>query len=128
MKSGKIKFFWPNSYGFLLILLLLAGCETSVEFQTHDLPKLTIISQVSPNGWEEGQRVYVYASQSPSDSSQFYTPEELMGKTIIVIVNLAPATIAGEESIGMLLALDIDETSIALLTGDKDLKPGSLVR
>jgi hypothetical protein len=40
---------------------------------------LTIISQVSPNDWADGQqRVYVYASQSPSDSSQFYTPEELV--------------------------------------------------
>ncbi len=57
------------------ILLLLAGCETSVDFQSNALPKLTIISQVAPT--VEGQHVYVYASQSPTDSSQFYTPEHL---------------------------------------------------
>jgi len=56
---------------------MMSGCETSVDFQPHFSPRLTIISQITLDGWYEGQRVYVYASQSPSDSSQFYTPENL---------------------------------------------------
>src|SRR3954471_9807577 len=35
---------------------------------------------------------------------QAYTPEELIGKTIVIVANLAPRMIRGEESRGMLLA------------------------
>ena len=41
-----------------------------------EVPRLTILSHLSP-GSPEKQRVYVYASQSPGDSSKFYTPEDL---------------------------------------------------
>jgi len=67
--------------GILFVLtislgLLFSGCETSLELPNNGLPKLTIISHLSSNGWEP-QRVFVYASQSPSDSSQFITPANL---------------------------------------------------
>lgn len=62
-------------------LLLLAGCETSFDFQLNAVPKLTIISHLAPNSvpdnWES-QRVYVYATQSPSDTSNFFTPDDLV--------------------------------------------------
>ncbi|MBK9981495.1 MAG: DUF4249 domain-containing protein [Saprospiraceae bacterium] len=64
----------------ICILLLSAGCETTIDFQSKAEPKLTIISQISPilpSSWDEAQRVYVYASQSASDSSLFYTPDNL---------------------------------------------------
>ena len=56
--------------------LFISGCETSLELPNNNLPKLTIISHLSSNGWEK-QRVFVYASQSPLDSSQFITPANL---------------------------------------------------
>lgn len=56
--------------------LLVSGCETTLELPNNGLPKLTIISHLSTNGWEK-QRVFVYASQSPLDSSQFITPANL---------------------------------------------------
>lgn len=56
--------------------LLVSGCETTLELPTNDLPKLTIIAHLSTDGWEK-QRVFVYASQSPLDSSQFITPANL---------------------------------------------------
>jgi hypothetical protein len=70
-----------NVQGIFLILilnlgLLVSGCETTLELPTNNLPKLTIISHLSSNGWEK-QRVFVYASQSPLDSSQFVTPANL---------------------------------------------------
>jgi hypothetical protein len=40
------------------------------------VPKLTIISHLAPGSWEE-QRVYVYASKSPLDSTQFYSPANI---------------------------------------------------
>ena len=56
--------------------LLVSGCETSLELPDNGLPKLTIISHLSSNGWEK-QRVFVYASQSPLDPNQFITPDNL---------------------------------------------------
>lgn len=55
-----------------------------------------------------------------------YSPESLVGKNIVVLVNLAPAKIRGIESHGMLLAATSGK-EISLLTVDKDLRPGSPV-
>jgi len=56
-----------------------------------------------------------------------YSPDELIGKNIAVVVNLEPATIRGVESQGMLLAASSDE-SLSILTLEKDLPPGSAVK
>ena len=55
---------------------------------------------------------------------KFYDPEELVGRQIVVIVNLEPATLMGEKSDGMLLAADIDGEPI-LLSTDKEVPPGT---
>jgi methionyl-tRNA synthetase len=56
----------------------------------------------------------------------WYSPEQLVGKTIVVVVNLKPAVIRGEESQGMLLAAT-HGSDLALLTLDKELPPGAEV-
>jgi len=55
-----------------------------------------------------------------------YTAEELQGKLIIVVNNLAPAVLRGVESQGMLLATQAGER-IVLLVPDSDVPPGSEV-
>jgi methionine--tRNA ligase beta chain len=57
-----------------------------------------------------------------SGIAQYYTPEELVGKTIIVIANLEPRMLMGEESQGMLLATDGDKP--VLLTPMEEVTPG----
>jgi len=56
-----------------------------------------------------------------------YSPEELVGKKIVVIANLAPVTLRGVESNGMLLAASDDE-HIVLLTPEKDIASGAQVK
>ncbi len=56
-----------------------------------------------------------------------YSQEELLGKNVVVVTNLEPKKIASFVSQGMLLAAD-DESTIALLGPDHDIKPGSKVR
>ena len=52
-----------------------------------------------------------------SGISQYYTPEEMVGRTVILIANLKPAKIRGIESHGMLLAAsDADRTMLSLVT------------
>ncbi|AKB73777.1 Methionyl-tRNA synthetase [Methanosarcina lacustris Z-7289] len=60
--------------------------------------------------------------------SSYYTPEELIGKNIVVLTNLKPAKLCGVESNGMMLAADDGGAIVAALMPDKDLKPGSKIR
>ncbi len=56
-----------------------------------------------------------------------YTPEELMGKTVVLVANLKPAKLMGIESQGMLLAASNGE-ALAVATFDRDAKPGGRVK
>ncbi len=56
-----------------------------------------------------------------------YSVEELIGRNIIVVNNLAPAVLRGVESQGMLLAAR-DDDKVVLLTTEKDVAPGSRVQ
>ncbi len=58
--------------------------------------------------------------------SQFYEPEQLIGKKIIIVANLKPAKLMGIESNGMLLAAK-DGESLRLLTVDGEIKPGAKI-
>jgi methionine--tRNA ligase beta chain len=55
-----------------------------------------------------------------------YTPEELIGRQIVVVANLEPAKLRGLESQGMLLAAS-DEGRVIILTPDKTVQPGAKV-
>ena len=55
-----------------------------------------------------------------------YTPEELIGKHVVVLVNIEPTKLMGVTSDGMILAA-IDDDKISLLTVDKPVKHGSKV-
>jgi methionyl-tRNA synthetase len=59
--------------------------------------------------------------------AKHYKPEELVGKTIILVANLQPTKLMGVESQGMILAADAGD-GLALATFDKEAKPGSKVR
>ena len=52
-----------------------------------------------------------------SGIAQFYTPEDMVGRTVILIANLKPAKIRGIESHGMLLAAsNADKSALSLVT------------
>ena len=55
-----------------------------------------------------------------------YTPEELVGRQIVVVANLETATLRGLESQGMLLAAS-DEGRVIILTPEKPVPAGSKV-
>jgi methionyl-tRNA synthetase len=61
--------------------------------------------------------------------AQQFEPESLIGKTIVVVANLAPRKMRGLESQGMLLAASAaDGPPLGLLTIDADVPPGSIIR
>ena len=56
-----------------------------------------------------------------------YTPQSLEGRTIAVLTNLEPRVVRGVDSQGMLLAAQCGD-EVSILTSDKEIEPGSVVR
>ncbi len=59
---------------------------------------------------------------------EHYTPEQLVGKLIVVVNNLAPVMLRGETSNGMLLAATSGEKVIVLIPDDPECVPGAKVK
>jgi methionyl-tRNA synthetase len=57
-----------------------------------------------------------------------YAPEQLVGKQIVVVANLAPAVLRGVESQGMLLAASDAEGKLALVVPDRLIGTGASVK
>ncbi len=65
--------------------------------------------------------------QVVSGIAKWYAPEDLVGKKIIVVANLAPAKLCGVESNGMIVAADVGEDARVIFV-DKDIPNGSKLR
>ena len=59
---------------------------------------------------------------------QHYTPEQLVGKNIVIVNNLAPAMLRGEASNGMLLAASSGEKVILLTVDDPECVAGAKIK
>lgn len=66
--------------------------------------------------------------QIVSGIANWYAPEDLVGKKIVFVANLAPAKLCGELSEGMILACDAGEDDVRVLFLDKDVPNGSTIR
>lgn len=63
--------------------------------------------------------------QIVSGIKAYYTPEEMVGKKVMVVVNLKPATLAGLLSEGMLLCAEDADGNLALMVPEKDMPSGA---
>jgi methionyl-tRNA synthetase len=93
------------------------GCITAAE-RVPDTDKLI---KCTVDLGELGLRTIV------SGIAQWKSPEELVGKRLPYIVNLAPRMLKGVESRGMLLAAS-DENGVALLEPERSLSPGAKLK
>ena len=59
---------------------------------------------------------------------QHYTPEQLVGKLIVIVNNLEPAMLRGEASNGMLLAATSDEKVVVLTVDDPNCVVGAKIK
>ena len=90
------------------------------DFKKVELRTATVLEVVPhPNA----DRLYVLQLQVGEERRQIvagirahYTPEQLVGKTIVMVANLEPAMLRGVESQGMLLAVRDGERVVALTT------------
>ena len=63
--------------------------------------------------------------QIVSGIRKYYSPEEMVGKKVMVLVNLKPAKLAGVLSEGMLLCAEDAEGNLALMTPEKEMPSGA---
>ena len=63
--------------------------------------------------------------QIVSGIKAYYKPEDMVGKKVMVLVNLKPAKLAGVLSEGMLLCAENEKGELALVTPDKDMPAGA---
>ena len=65
--------------------------------------------------------------QIVSGIAQYYSPEEMVGKKVIVVCNLKPVKLRGILSEGMILAASDDNGNMVLVSTDKDIESGAKV-
>lgn len=82
--------------------------------KTKKLLKLTIDTGID-------QRTIV------SGIAEYYTPEEIIGKQVSVLVNLAPKALKGIESQGMILMAENLDGSLSFISPEKPIKPGGTI-
>ncbi len=101
------------------------------EFMKVDLRVGEIISAEKAEGTEKLLKIIIDIGtekrQIVAGVADTYTPEQLIGKRIIFVANLKPATVRGIESQGMLLAADVDRKAFIPFF-ETDVPAGSRIR
>ena len=108
--------------------------ENVVEIGIEDFTKLNLVtakvlSAEKVEGTDKLLKLQIDCGdrrQIVAGVAKWYTPEEITGKTIIVVANLKPATLCGVESAGMLLAAKTKK-ELRLLTLDGDMPTGTRI-
>ena len=102
------------------------------DFRTIDL-RVATITAAAPH--PNADRLVVLTIDLGSEQRQLvagirahYEPAQLIGKQIVVVANLQPATLRGVESQGMLLAASDSEGRLALVTPERPVAPGAAVK
>ena len=70
-------------------------------------------------------RIGSQVKQIVSGIKAHYTPEEMVGKKVMVVVNLKPAKLAGVLSEGMILCAEDAEGNLSLMVPDKEIPSGA---
>lgn len=102
------------------------------DFQKLDIRVGTILEVTIPEGSEKLYRIVVDCGEELgkrvvfSGIKNFYSPEDLLDKQIVILLNLQPRSFFGEEGQGMLLAAD-DEIPV-ILYPQKIVKNGAKVK
>jgi len=107
------------------------GTVTYEEFSRLDLRTAKVISAERVPGTQKLLRLEVLMGdekrQLVAGIAEHYRPEDLVGRTIVVVANLQPARIRGIESQGMLLAASRGER-LRLVTVDGEIASGAVVK
>ncbi len=103
----------------------LVGIE---DFLKLDIRLAKVLSAERVEGSEKLLRLRVSLGEEErtlmAGIAKHYSPEELVGKKVLILANLKPRKIFGVESQGMVLALS-DGENLSLIVPDRDIKEGA---
>jgi methionyl-tRNA synthetase len=108
---------------------------TTIQFEDFTKVELRVAQIKQAEDIEKADKLYKLTLDDGEDGrticagiKEFYSKEELTGKKIIIVANLAPRKMRGIESCGMLLAAsNKDHSKVSLISPDKDIEAGSIV-
>jgi methionyl-tRNA synthetase len=111
------------------------GAPATITFDDFAKVKLRVGRVIEANEHPNADKLLVLKVDLGDEQRQicagikgFYTPDQLVGKNLILVANLAPRMMRGVESNGMLLAASsADRNKVIVLTTDADIAPGSAV-
>lgn len=63
-----------------------------------------------------------------SGIAKYYTPEEMVGKKVVLVTNLKPVKLCGVLSEGMILCAENADGTLSLLSPERDTESGAKVR
>ena len=101
------------------------------EFKKTDLRVARVLKAEKVKGSEKLLKLKVDLGreerQIVAGIAEFYKPEDLVNREVIIVANLEPKTVFGLESQGMLLAAEEGNEKPVILIPEKEVKPGSKV-
>ena len=120
----------------------------SVKAEEEDVPELTLKDEITFEDFEKMQfavgeiiaceevkksrkllcsqvKIGNQVKQIVSGIKPHYTPDDMVGKKVMVLVNLKPAKLAGVLSEGMLLCAEDENGNLSLMTPEKDMPAGA---
>ena len=109
---------------------------TYLEFETFMEVELRVGKICSVEDHPNADRLYVVKLDDGSNEErticagikEFYSPEDLLNKSVVFVANLKPRPLRGVVSQGMMLAADDGDGSVKLVTIDGEIATGSIVR
>ncbi len=112
---------------------LVEEVET-ITLDEFDKIKLKVAEVISCEDHPKADRLYVLKiklgeeeRQVVSGIKEFYQPEDLVGKKVVVITNLKPVKLRGVESNGMVLAAEDSDGKLSLVSTLEDVKSGATI-
>ena len=109
---------------------------THLDFETFMEVELRVGNIVSVSDHENADKLYVVKIDDGTESGrticaglkEYYSSDEMVGKSVVFVANLKPRKLRGIMSEGMMLAADDGNGGVKLVTIDGDIATGSLVR
>ena len=108
--------------------------EGTISFEDFKKIDLRIARVVDVKEHPDADRLYVIQIDTGDETKQIvagirseYSPEDLVGRKVVVVNNLDPVTLRGQESRGMILCASSGGTPI-ILTPEKDVPQGTPVQ
>jgi methionyl-tRNA synthetase len=109
---------------------------THLDFETFMEVELKVGKIIDVSDHENADKLFVVTIDDGSGDGrticaglkEYYTAEEMLGKSVVFVANLKPRKLRGVMSEGMMLAADDGKGGVRLVTIDGDISPGSEVR